>query len=129
VYDWFLKGRFMKEDQHRFLMVAGQLPVRLNAEQTAWILNCQPHDIPVLVTARLLKPLGNPPPNAIKFYGTAEVLELTKERTWLAKVTNAINQHWRDHNAGRESRSKIHPENGQPVVLNAIQPLASTSLN
>jgi hypothetical protein len=25
------------------------------------VLNCQPHDVPILVAARLLKPLGNPP--------------------------------------------------------------------
>ena len=50
----------MKEEQHRFLSLLGQLPARLTAEQAGWVLNCQAHDIPALVTARLLKPLGNP---------------------------------------------------------------------
>lgn len=35
---------------------------RLTAEQVAWVLNCQAHGVPVLVGARLLKPLGNPAP-------------------------------------------------------------------
>jgi hypothetical protein len=45
----------MRDDQHRFLSVLGQLPARLTAEQIAWVLNCQQHDVPVLVEARLLK--------------------------------------------------------------------------
>ena len=92
----------MREDQHRFLTLLGQLPVRLTAEEAAWVLNCQPHDIPILVAARLLKPLGNPPPNSVKFFATMEVQEQAKDRTWLAKVTNALNQHWKDRNAARQ---------------------------
>jgi hypothetical protein len=69
----------------------------------AWVLNCQPHDVPVLVAARLLKPLGNPPPNSVKFFAASEVLEQAKVRTWLAKVTNALNQHWKNKNAAKKS--------------------------
>jgi hypothetical protein len=94
----------MNEEQHRFLSLLGQLPARLTAEQVAWVLNCQPHDVPVLVAARLLKPLGNPPPNSVKFFATAELVELMKDRTWLAKVTNAMNQHWQKRNAAKKNR-------------------------
>jgi hypothetical protein len=92
----------MREDQHQFLTLLGQLPARLTSEQAAWVLNCQAHDIPILVAARLLKPLGNPPPNSVKFFATLEVQEQAKDRTWLAKVTNALNQHWKDRNAARQ---------------------------
>src|ERR1700685_323717 len=88
----------MKEDQHRFLSLLGQLPARLTAEQAGWVLNCQTHDIPALVSARLLKPIGNPAPNSIKFFATADVLEHLKDRCWLTKLTNSINQHWRKKN-------------------------------
>jgi hypothetical protein len=91
----------MKEEQHRFLSLLGQVPARLTAEQAAWVLNCQPHDVPILVSARLLKPLGNPPPNSVKFFAASELLEQVKDRTWLAKVTNALNQHWQKKNAAR----------------------------
>ena len=91
----------MKDDQHRFLMMHGQLPARLTVEQVAWVLNCQLHDVPVLVTTRLIKPLGNPPPNGIKFFATSDLLELTKDRSWLMKVTSTICQHWRKKNATR----------------------------
>lgn len=58
--------------------------------------------MPILVSARLLRPLGNPPPNGIKFFATADVLELIKDRFWVAKATNAISQHWRKQNARRK---------------------------
>jgi len=48
----------------------------------------------VLVVARLLKTLGNPQPNSVKHFASVEVLELTKERGWLAKMTNTLNLHW-----------------------------------
>jgi hypothetical protein len=93
----------MKEEQHQFLRLLGQLPARLTAEQVAWVINCQPHDIPALVAARLLKPLGNPAPNGIKFFATSELLELVKDKTWLVKVTNAVNQHWQKQNAAKKN--------------------------
>ena len=67
------------------------------------VLNCQPHDVPILVAARLHKPLGNAAQNGIKFFATAELLELVKDRAWLVKVTNAVNQHWQRQNARKKS--------------------------
>lgn len=84
----------MRDDQHRFLLLLGRLPARLTAEQVAWVINCQPHNVPVLVSARLLKPLGNTPPNSVKYFATTELLELMDDRIWLAEVTNAVTQHW-----------------------------------
>jgi hypothetical protein len=78
------------------------LPARLTVEQVAWVLNCQPHDIPVLVAKRLLKPLGNPPANGVKYFSTLPLLELAKDATWLAKVTNAIHDHWRVKNGRKK---------------------------
>lgn len=60
--------------------------------------------MPILVGARLLKPLGNPPPNSVKYFATLEVLEQAKDRTWLAKVTSALNQHWQNKNAARRKQ-------------------------
>jgi hypothetical protein len=93
----------MKEDQLRFLSLLGHLPARLTAEQTGWVLNCQPHDIPALVAARLLKPLGNPAQNGTKYFATVDILETLKDRSWLAKLTNTINQHWQRQNARKKT--------------------------
>jgi hypothetical protein len=95
----------MREDQQRFMMLLGQLPARLTVEQAAWVLNCPQHDVPILVAARLLKPLGNPLPNSIKFFAAADVLELTKDRSWLVKATMTINQHWQKKNARQRKRA------------------------
>jgi len=93
----------MKDNQHQFLALLGQLPARLTAEQAGWVLNCQSHDIPALIAARLLKPLGNPAANAGKFFATADILENTKDRAWLVKVTTTISQHWQHQNARKRS--------------------------
>ncbi len=106
----------MREEQHQFLIRLGRPPARLTAEQTAWVLNCQPHDIPVLVGTRLLKPLGNPPANGIKFFGTADVLELIQDRAWLTKVTATIYAHWHKQNAARKQRTSLHPTNGSSAT-------------
>jgi hypothetical protein len=107
----------MKEEQQQFLRLVGQAPARLTVEQAAWVLGCQPHDVPILVASRLLKPLGSPAPNGIKFFATADVLELGKDRSWLAKMTNTVNQHWQKKNARQKSRSLNGAENGDSQAL------------
>ena len=69
-----------------------------------WILNCQPYDLAVLVAARVLRPLGNPMPNSVKYFATAEMLELAKDTSWLAKVTNTLSQHWRTKNLRKKGQ-------------------------
>jgi hypothetical protein len=91
----------MSEEQNRFLALLGQVPARLSAEQTAWVLNCQPHDVPILVAARLLKPLGNAPQNSVKFFATREVMEKAQDAGWLSRVTNALTQHWQKRNSAK----------------------------
>jgi len=110
----------MRDDQHRFLSLLGQLPARLTAEQAAWVLNCQAHDVPVLVVARLLKPLGNPQPNSVKYFATVEVMELAKDRTWLAKVTNAVSHHWKQKNEHKMARSQLVAVNGQSSQIGPL---------
>ena len=98
----------MRDDQHRFLMLR-QFPARLTAQQAGWLLNCQPHDIPALIAAKLLKPLGHPPQNGTKFFATAELLEASKNRHWLVRMSTTIYQHWQQKN----TRQKDLGLNGQ----------------
>ena len=111
----------MKEEQARFLSLLGQLPARLTAEQAGWVLNCQPHDIPALISARLLKPLGSPSQNSSKYFATADVLELTKDRAWLVKVTNTICQHWQHQNARKKNHSADLPQNGHALLAGSAR--------
>ena len=114
-------GSCMKDDQQRFLSLLNQLPARLTAEQAGWVLNCQPHDIPALMNARLLKPLGNPSQNSIKFFATADVLELAKDRAWLVKVTNTISQHWQHQNARKKNHSVDVQQNGNTLLVGSAR--------
>lgn len=91
----------MKEEQQRFLQGLGRPQARLTVEQTAWALNCQTHDIRVLVASKLLKPLGNPPANGQKYFATTDILELAEDRPWLARATNALYQYWQKKNQDR----------------------------
>jgi hypothetical protein len=83
-------------------------PARLTSDPVALVSHCQPQVVLVLVAARLLKPLGNPVPSSVKYFAASEVLEQVKDRTWLAKVSNAISQHWQKRNAAK----KNYPTNG-----------------
>lgn len=107
----------MREDQGRFLALLGQPPARLTVEQAAWVLNCQPHDVPILVAARLLRPLGNPPPNGTKFFSTQEVMELAKDRSWLAKITNTVCLHWQKKNAQKKGRAADDSSSGPSSLV------------
>jgi hypothetical protein len=98
------------------LTLLGQLPARLTSEQAAWVLNCQPHDVPIFVAVRLLKPLGNPPVNGIKFFAASELLEQVKDRTWLEKNTNVLNQHRQRRNAAKRNRLTDCSQNGHEIL-------------
>lgn len=113
-------GSIVKDEQHRFLGLLGRVPARLTVEQAAWVLNCQPHDIPILVAARLLRPLGNPPPNGIKYFSSDELLELIKDRSWRVKITNTVCQHWRKKNA-RKAGAADHGEPPQPAEFEVLR--------
>lgn len=88
----------------------GRPPARLTNVQVAWVLNCQPHDVPVLVSAGLLKPLGRPMPNSVKYFATTAIMEIASDRAWLAKMTEALYCHWRSKNAKIRGSAKLDLE-------------------
>jgi hypothetical protein len=94
----------MNSEQQLFFSFWPDPPARLDAREAAWALKFAPHDIPILVAAKLLKPLGNPPPNAVKTFSADEIRALAKDRVWLSKATNAIHQHWQRKNRNKSAR-------------------------
>ena len=94
----------MNEKQSDFPDIPERLPAKLTDAQCAAVLGFKPHDIPVLVGARLLKPLGNPPSRSTRFFCTFEILELAADRNWLSKATNAVYQHWSRKNHSDEAQ-------------------------
>jgi hypothetical protein len=85
-----------------------RLPAMLNTAQTAILLGLAEHDIPVLVRTGFLKPLGSPPPNAVKSFSTAQVLELAGEIVLLNKIRSSLYQYWRGKNANNAKPRRPH---------------------
>ena len=77
---------------HNWCLFSQRLPGRLNVEQTAQIIGCQPHDIAAVVRAKLLRPLGSPTQNAVKYFSSAKLVESCADERWLDRVTKAISQ-------------------------------------
>jgi hypothetical protein len=78
------------------------LPGRFCAWQTAAALGMEPQHIPVLVAARLLKPLGSPPRTAPKFFARDYVLQLAADEKWLARASDALVAHWAKRNGSKQ---------------------------
>lgn len=87
--------------QAKELLNLRRLPAMLNIQQTAVLLGLAEHDIPVLINLGLLKPLGDPPPNAVKYFASIQVLELAGELSRLSRIRNAVYEYWRGKNAAK----------------------------
>ncbi len=77
----------------------GRLPARRRAEQAAWVLGWQPHDVLILVAAPLLEA-----PESVKCVAASELLELVEDRAGPAKVTIEVNQHRQMKTAAKKNR-------------------------
>ena len=87
----------------RSILNTARLPARLDASQTAEMLGFMEHDIPVLVRAKLLKPLGEPAANAHKFFSTTELRLVMEDHQWLDKATKAVSRYWQGKNRRRHA--------------------------
>ncbi|MGE3309081.1 MAG: hypothetical protein AB7O66_03855 [Limisphaerales bacterium] len=91
------------------------LAARLKPEEAARLIGCQPHDIPILVRIGLLKPLGRPPVNAVKYFSRQRVLDLCSKDAWLVQVSDALVQHWQGKNRRRSNpSSSVLPAGRRP---------------
>jgi hypothetical protein len=84
------------------------LPARLDVAATAKLLGFAEHEIPVLMAAGKLTPLGDPAPNAPKWFCAVEVIRLAADKEWLHKATKEISKHWRHKRERRVSTLAIN---------------------
>src|SRR5688572_11598090 len=84
------------------------LPARIDVTQTAKLLGFAEHDIPILVAARKLTPLGDPAPNAPKWFAAIEIVQLSLDREWLHKGTKELSRYWRHKRERRPSGRSEH---------------------
>ncbi|HOW64853.1 MAG TPA: hypothetical protein P5525_22805 [Candidatus Paceibacterota bacterium] len=108
----------MITDKNQILAVVG-LPARLDVKAVSTILNFPEHDIPVLVAAKLLEPLGNPAPNAPKFFAREVILGHAKDPQWLSKATKAVSAYWRKKRKKSEKPEDGANHDGVPVSKKA----------
>jgi hypothetical protein len=83
------------------------VPARLDATQTAWFLGFNPHEVPILVAAGLLKPLGHPARNSTKYFATEILGQMRRDEKWLARASDAASDYWRKRNA-RKQKARGH---------------------
>ena len=75
---------------------ARNLPARLDVAATAKLLGFAEHDIQTLMAVGKLTPLGDPAPNAPKWFAAVEMIRLAADQDWLHKATKEISKHWRN---------------------------------
>jgi hypothetical protein len=103
-YEWG-----MNSQRQEFLNLTHP-PARLSAEEASWFLGFSPQEIPVLVAAGLLKPLGHPARNGPKYFCTAELEELRRDRKWLARASDAIVGYWQNRNSRKSELQCVTQE-------------------
>jgi hypothetical protein len=79
-------------------------PARLTAEEVAERLGMKKHDIPILVRYGLLKPLGKPEQQSVKYFAAVEIEEKAANAGWLGKATDALYRYWRQFGGKSETK-------------------------
>jgi hypothetical protein len=82
---------------------AKDLPARLDVAATAKLLGFAENDIQILMAVSKLTPLGDPAPNAPKWFAAVEMIRLAADRDWLHKATKEISKYWRHKRERRQS--------------------------
>ena len=90
----------------------------MTKEKVAKALDIAVHNIPVLVRAGLLKPLGRPQRYCVKRFSRDALARNMADEAWLEKVAAAIHRHWRVKNARKWAKlpgSNPVQSNGRPA--------------
>ena len=99
------------------------LPARLDAASAAKLLGFAEHDIQVLLRTGKLTPLGDPAPNAPKWFAAIELIRLAADRDWLSRASREVSEYWR-HKRERcmkpraLARTKTDGESAREAQLN-----------
>jgi hypothetical protein len=88
---------------------ARALPARLDVTATAKLLGFAEHDIQILMAVGKLTPLGDPAPNAPKWFAAVEMIRLAPDQDWLHKATKEIAKHWRLKRERRQPPNFLSP--------------------
>lgn len=93
------------------LLNARRLPARLLAEEAAILLGVKEHDIPALVNAGILKPLGSGPRNCVKHFHAQEVQDIAGDRKLMERLSRAL---LRGRNVASTKKVVLHRADVEP---------------
>ena len=82
---------------------ARNLPARLDVAETARLLGFAVHDMQILMAVGKLTPLGDPAPNAPKWFSAVEIIRLAGDQDWLNKATRELSKFWHAKRLRRQS--------------------------
>src|SRR5690349_12166885 len=88
---------------------ARKLPARIDVKTTAELLGFAEHDIQILMRASRVVPLGDPAPNAPKWFSVVEILQLAMDRQWLHKSSREVRCYWRHKRHRNVKQRAIRP--------------------
>jgi hypothetical protein len=92
------RKHFEEQEECRRFLNLRLIPAGLNVQRAAWLLGFRPHEIQILSFYGLLKPLGAPAMNALKFYSTAYVRRLMNDLAWMDLAVATLQEHWKKKN-------------------------------
>jgi hypothetical protein len=72
------------------------LPARLDVTATAKLLGFTESDMQILLAVGKLTPLGDPAPDAPKWFAAVEMIRLATDQDWLHKATKEIAKFWKN---------------------------------
>src|SRR5688572_5884013 len=86
----------------------------VDAEQAAQLFGWPNYYIPILTSARHLRPLGKPVQNARKWYALVELEELARDREWLDRAVKIVSGFVCDKNLKQRSKRVRFVEQSEP---------------
>ena len=93
----------MDPDRKQFLTLT-ILPAILSQQETAWYLGFRRHNIPRLVEAGVISPLGRPKPNSVKLFALADLERVRTDPKKLSRAVDSVQSGWKTKNRGRAHR-------------------------
>ena len=112
----------MNQDQFDFMNMLKK-PGRMNAQQTGWYMGFNEQEVTILIGQGLLKPLGNPAPNSVRYFAKAELDHHDSDPRWLHKASAALGGHWRSRNQRLSKKPSAKPrvKNLQRKVISSLR--------
>ena len=105
----FQLNQNMSAPEEKELLNFRHLPGRLRYPEAGVLLGFSVHDVATLVRLKLLRPLGDPAPNSVKYLATPELEKLAADPNWLDRATRAIARDWKRRNKGLTGKDSRAP--------------------